>query len=261
MKAGKLTGHGAGKLAAFPDAAAANQTERAVLGIRELVLRGTFRAGERLTEVALSARLGVSRTPIRSALLRLTDEGLLEPAANTGFVVRGFSQAEIADAIELRGTLEGLAARMAAERCTTPERLAAMRACLGQIDELLAGAVPGDSHLARYSALNAEFHRLLLDAAESAMLQGAMAKIAALPFASPSAFFEAQATLPGSLDILRHAQRQHWDIVEAIAERSSARAEPLVREHARNALKNLELVLRDQAALQQLAGGALIRHP
>ena len=237
----------------------ATQTDRAVLGVRDLVLRGEFKAGDRLTELALVEILGVSRTPIRAALQKLAQEGLLEAVQPTGYLVRGFSESEIFDAIEVRGAVEGLAARMAAERGVAPQTLRDMHECLARIDEVLAKATLGDEHLARFSALNEQFHQLLLHASGSDMVKHAMSRVVALPFASPNAFVQVQAKIPGSLEILRTAQVQHHDIVDALEERSSARVEPLLREHARNARKNLELVLRNTDALRHLVGAPLIR--
>ena len=68
---------------------AASQTERAVLALREILLRGDFAAGQRLTELTLVARLGASRTPVRHALNRLAHEGLLEALPAGGFGGRG----------------------------------------------------------------------------------------------------------------------------------------------------------------------------
>ena len=91
-----------------------SQTERVVLTLREMLLRGDFKPGERLTELSLVPLLGASRTPVRLALDRLAHEGLLEAQETTGFRVRAFALDDIWDAIEVRGVLEGTAARMAA---------------------------------------------------------------------------------------------------------------------------------------------------
>src|SRR5690349_3703650 len=101
---------------AFDDTAGLSQTVKAQLRLRELIVGGALRPGRRIAEVALVERIGVSRTPIRTALLRLQEEGLLDALPGGGFVVKDFSEDDIHDAIELRGTLEGLAARLAAER-------------------------------------------------------------------------------------------------------------------------------------------------
>ena len=71
-------------------------------------------------ELRLVERLGVSRTPLRLALAALEHEGLLRGRGSRGYVVREFTAADISDAIELRGVLEGTAARFAAERGPTP---------------------------------------------------------------------------------------------------------------------------------------------
>ncbi|HEX5392850.1 MAG TPA: GntR family transcriptional regulator [Rhodocyclaceae bacterium] len=247
------------KLNPTASASSVSQTDRAVLGIRELVLRGEFKVGERLTELALVDKLGVSRTPIRAALLQLAEEGLLEAAQPSGYAVRSFSESDINDAIEVRGTLEGLAARLAAERGVSQLFLDQMGECLDEIDQVLADAQPGDEHLSRYAALNTRFHNMMVEASGSSMVGHALARIASLPFAGPNAFVEAQDKLPGSLEILKQAQAQHRDMLQAIGERSSARAEPLTREHARNARKNLELVMRNKEARARLVGIQLIR--
>src|SRR6266567_3188178 len=101
-----------------------SQTGRTLLTLRELLLKGEFKPGERLSELALVERLGVSRTPIRLAFDRLAHEGLVEPAPSGGFVVCEFTIADIWDAIDMRGVLEGTAARLAAERLTASADLA-----------------------------------------------------------------------------------------------------------------------------------------
>jgi biotin operon repressor len=92
-----------------------SQAVRAQLHLREMILAGELPAGARIAELTLVDKLGVSRTPIRTALMKLEQEGLLESLANGGYAVPTFTERDASDAIELRGTLEGLAARMAAE--------------------------------------------------------------------------------------------------------------------------------------------------
>jgi len=236
-----------------------SQTDRALLGIRDLVLRGEFRTGERLPELALVELLGVSRTPIRAALQKLAEEGLLEASQPTGYTVRGFSETEIADAIEVRGTLEALAARMAAERGVSASFLAAMSDCLDRIEALLKKPKPGRDFLAQYCQFNTQFHELLAEASGSEIVVRALARAGSLPFAGHNAFVSVQGEIPASLEIFRAAQRQHREILEAIEARASARVEPLVKEHARIAYKNLQLVLQNNEAMKSLPGASLIR--
>ena len=83
-------------------------------------------------------RLGVSRTPARMAMIRLKEEGLVEPASSGGFSVRGFTEIEVLTAIEIRATLEGLAARLAAERRLTSPQLEPLRQSIATISDLIA---------------------------------------------------------------------------------------------------------------------------
>ena len=114
-----------------------SQTLKAQLALRELVLSGALAPGERVSELQMVDRLGVSRTPLRTALVRLEEEGLLEAIPSGGFAVRDFSEREVYEAIEIRGTLEGLAARLAAERGVSRSGLERATHCLDAIDRVL----------------------------------------------------------------------------------------------------------------------------
>ena len=92
---------------------AVSQTVRAQLALRDLILSGRLRSGERISELGAVETTGVSRTPVRMALVRLEEEGLLEAIPSGGFMVKSFTERDILDSIELRGVLEGLAARFA----------------------------------------------------------------------------------------------------------------------------------------------------
>src|SRR5215207_3770528 len=129
-------------------AAGSSQTVRAQVRLRELIVGGELPPGARIPELSLVERLGVSRTPVRAALLRLQEEGLLEGLPGGGFAVREFSETDIYDAIEVRGTLEGLAARLAAERGAPAVVLAEAKDCLERIDDLLSQAAFGDEAIA-----------------------------------------------------------------------------------------------------------------
>ncbi|MES2957058.1 MAG: GntR family transcriptional regulator [Pseudomonadota bacterium] len=241
------------------DSAGASQSVRAQLMLRELIVGGELKAGERIAELAMVERLAMSRTPIRMALVRLQEEGLLEALPSGGFVVRDFSEADIRDAIELRGTLEGLAARLAAERGVAPGMLADMRDCLARIDDLLAAPKLTEASFSRYVTQNARFHALLAEMSGSALVQRQIERVVTLPFASPNGFVMVHSSGPQARDRLVIAHDQHHAVVEAIGQREGARAQALMQEHARNAQQNLAAVLQNQRALQRLPGASLIR--
>jgi GntR family transcriptional regulator, vanillate catabolism transcriptional regulator len=238
-----------------------SQTIRALLQMRELLLRGAFRPGERLREIPLAARLKVSRTPLRLVLDRLEQEGLLTARPRGGFVATEFSIQDIHDGIEIRGMLEGTAARLAAERLAGPEELTEAHTCLGKIDKLLQRWTSGTDSLSQYIPLNEQFHGLLLDLAKSAMLRRAMERALAVPFASPNAFILGHAQMKEGHEVVTISQMHHRAIVDAIANREATRAEALAREHSRLARTSLEMVLRDKRLLTKVPGASLIRLP
>lgn len=236
-----------------------SQTIKALVRLRELILNGEIAPGERLLEVALTDRLQASRTPVRAALARLAEEGLLENMPGGGYAVREFTEQDIRDSIELRGMLEGMAARLAAERGVSALSINKIKDCVTQIDNLLLGKTNlTTKDIARYFELNELFHRQLVTLPESFVVERMLERIVALPFASPNAFVIAQSKLDQSWQVFLVAQEHHKGIVEAIANRQGMRAEYLAREHALRALQTLRTAITHKTALDQIPGSKLI---
>jgi GntR family transcriptional regulator of vanillate catabolism len=248
----------------MPSAAGAppSQTARALLGLRELLFSGEYRPGQRLSELPLVDRLGVSRTPLRLALARLEHEGLIDALPAGGYAVRRFTRADIDDAIELRGVLEGTAARFAAERRPSRRRIERMRRINAEIGAVVHEAAPSFEAFVRYMSLNEAFHARLVDLAASPLVARALEGVVGLPFASPSAALVAvQAELPESREILVVAHSQHRALLDAIEAGEGTRAEAVGREHARMARLNLDVVLRHRDVAAQAPGAALVVAP
>jgi GntR family transcriptional regulator of vanillate catabolism len=239
--------------------ASRSQMMRALLRLRELILSGEFEPGERMSELPLVERLGVSRTPLRLALATLEHEGLLRSLSGGGYAVRAFTQADMRDAVELRGVLEGTAARFAAERGATRREIRSLRTINAQIEPLLALA--DYESFEAYMDLNERFHARMLEIARSPLLDRALDGILSLPFGGVNAMVLTEAELPESRQILVIAHRHHQGLIEAIEGRQGARAEALAREHARIALTNLEIVLRHREMLDLVPGSSLITLP
>jgi GntR family transcriptional regulator, vanillate catabolism transcriptional regulator len=235
---------------------AASQTERAVLALREMLVRGDFAAGQRLTELALAARLGASRTPVRHALNRLAHEGLLEAQPAGGFSVRQFTLTDIWDAIEIRGALEGMAARLAAQRYGDPGELSRLRSYCAEMEGLGVEDVSG---FVRFLEVNQAFHAELWRLARSPTLLRSIEAITALPFAAPGALVYGEAEEAAAQRIHSIAVEHHRSIVEAIEERDGARAESVAREHSRVARNNLMRARPSQERLSRVPGGTLVR--
>lgn len=245
---------------ANPEAAdaGASQAVKAQLRLRELILSGELPSGARIAELAIVERLGVSRTPIRAALMRLEQEGLLEALPSGGYAVRTFSERDVSDAIELRGTIEGLAARLAAERGAPAAVLEQARECLAQIDAVLSQPFLDDEAFTRYVTLNQGLHNVLSDMAGSEVIAREIERVVRLPFASPSAFVVLQANSPQARDMLIVAQDQHHQVLQAIERREGSRAEAIMREHCRIAQRNLSDAMLNHD-LDRMPGVRLIR--
>lgn len=233
------------------------QFEKALLGLRSLVMSGELEASARLAEVALAERLGISRTPLRQAMDRLVAEGLLERIGTGGCRVARFTIEDVNDAIEIRGVIEGTAARLAAERGADAGLLAEADAVLDGIDTALARTPELDFDA--YVRLNARFHDLLARFSGSAVMRREVERANRQPLASPSAFLQEQAFIPDFRASLSRAQHHHREVVAAIRGREGSRAEALMREHARLARENFEFVLnKGSSAVPVVPGLALV---
>ncbi|MEG2173426.1 MAG: GntR family transcriptional regulator [Desulfovibrionaceae bacterium] len=139
--------------------------------LRQMILDGQFVAGQRLVEDRISTDLGISRTPLREALHRLAQEGLLEKRAAGGYELRRTNVAELEDAVHVRALLEGHAAALAASRATEGQRQALVRNLADFQEAAQAEDVP------RLIVLNEEFHATLRDAAGFVMLRQMLSEL------------------------------------------------------------------------------------
>lgn len=223
-----------------------SQAEKGLMALRTLVLSGEFAADARLPELALAERFGISRTPLRQAMARLVEEGLLKRGQTGGCRVATFTMSDIVDAIEIRGVMEGTAARLAAERGISSAQLDQGHALLAKLDIAVSAADSSQLDFDSYVRFNAQFHALLAELSGSATVRREVERATRLPLASPSAFLKGQELVPDFKASLVGAQIQHRSIFEAIEHREGGRAEFLTREHARLANKNFNYITRDK---------------
>ena len=240
----------------FRGSEADSQLARTILRLREMILAGEFSPGDRISEAPLAARIGVSRTPIRLALERLAHEGLLEPYPTGGFIVRKFTLDDVWNGIEVRGLLEGGAARLAAERLVDERELDVLRRCQEELD---AVGEPTIETFPTYLQINDKFHGEIVRLARNETLKGVLDRLLSVPLASRDALVSLQTKFPESLEIFIVARDQHLQIIDAIAKRQGARAESIAREHAQISRRALEVVFAHTEALRSFPGGLLIK--
>jgi len=205
---------------------------RVVVRIREMILQGELRPGQRVREVELANKLGVSRTPVRESLPILVQEGVLTQLDTRGFVVRSFTSQEIMDAIDVRGVLEGLAARMLAEQGPPRRLLHSLHECLREGDAILAKGHLVQADEARYGDMNQKFHSLIIQGAGSKVVAEAIERNGRIPFAAAHAIAFDKFDLPRMYEWLRYAHWHHHAIVQALENGEGTRVTALMYEHA-----------------------------
>ena len=186
--------------------------------LRNDILTGALPPGERLIELQLAERYQIGRAAIRAALLELDSEGLVRREANRGATVRRISLSDAIEITQARGALEGLVARLAAERATDQER-----ADLQSLVAAMEVAVGNDARL-DYANLNRALHRTLLQIARHEVATDLVANLR-----NRSAHHQYRlATVTGRAN---ESLGQHRAIVAAIVARDGDAAEAAMRAH------------------------------
>lgn len=204
--------------------------------LQRRVLSGDIPSGTRLRQNALAAEFGVSRTPIREALRKLQEGGLVELQPHRGALVRGLSSREIRQAYEVRAELEALAAELAATRIRHDE-LDRLNEAQEQFREGLARTVEarekgggGDDQALRWGRANDQFHQVIQAAAGNDVL---LAQLAYLHRSFPRDL--SKIVLSESTPLLRANVLEHEEIVAALERRDATAARELMRGHVRHA--------------------------
>lgn len=199
--------------------------------LREAIISGVLKPGERLMEVQLAEELGVSRTPVREAIRKLELEGFVVMIPRKGAYVSGISLKDVADVFEIRSALEGLAAGLAAERITEDE--------LEELERLLVkkGEIIETGDLDRLVEIDTLFHETLYKASRNEKLVQMINNLRE----QIQRFRSTSLAYPGRM---REALEEHKKIVEAISERNIQLAEKLAQEHIENAENSLLEAIR-----------------
>lgn len=200
------------------DALVRNASVAATELIREAIIEGRLEPGRRLKEEELARELGISRTPVREALLMLQAEDLVVATPNRGATVKVHEAKDLHDLYELRALLEGYATRRAAERIT-PDEVEALRQSCSRFEQLDRG-----SDLKGVVRENLFFHNTILAVAASDRLTGLVRKVIELPLVYNSYRWYS----PEQQRISVHYHRQ---IAKALADGDADRAELVMKEH------------------------------
>lgn len=207
--------------------------ESAFLTLEEEILDGKLKKGETLTETALAKRLGISRTPLRAALHRLAEEGLVEISTNRGAVVVGVSVNDLIDIYKIRTRLEGLASRSAAERIGE-EDLKKLRESV-ELSEFYIQKNDTD----RIKELDSDFHNIIYRATGERHLFKILSEL----HRNIKVYRKLSITVP---ERLKMSVLEHREILAAIEARDANLADTLTSRHVEAALENLISIIGNQ---------------
>ncbi len=201
--------------------------------LEDEILSGKLTRGTALTEISLSERLGVSRTPVRSALHRLAEEGLVEAVANKGCVVIGITNSDLVDIYKIRVRLEGLASAIAATRITD-EGLNALRESVE-----LAEFYISKNDTEKLKELDSEFHETIYRSTGNRLLCKTLSEL----HRKIKSYRKLSLTVPGRLE---RSVLEHREIYQAIAIRDAEKADMLTSLHIERALENVLSTLPEE---------------
>ena len=194
--------------------------------LREAIIKGVLKPGERMMEIQLAEEMGVSRTPVREAIRKLELECLVAMVPRKGAYVADLSMKDIVEVFEIRGALEGLAAELAAERITE-EELEELERYLVRIMESI-----GADDLSLMVEVDTDFHTQLYKASRNERLSQIISNLRE----QIQRFRKTSLAVPGRM---KAALEEHKKIVEAISARDGVLARHLAEEHIENAENSL----------------------
>lgn len=235
------------------------QAEVVLLKLREMILSGEFQPGDHLMEVPLAQQLSVSRTPVRLALGALAQEGLLRYTAKSGFLVRGFSVKEITDAVAVRGRLEAMACRLAAEKGLDDAVLESLHANVARTHTLARKRALDADDVRTWCDLNGEFHGTLVREANNDTLGKFVQQVDSIPLASAKTVAATRQNLQRIGAVIAESVAMHRLVLDAVERRQPERADHLMLEHVYQGQQGLRRYLEHIGEQPIATGGPAVR--
>ena len=194
--------------------------------LRQKILKGELKPGERLIEVALAQRLGVSRTPVREAIHKLEQEGLVVMAPRKGAQVATISAQSVRDVLEVRKAMECLAVCLAISRITPQERIA-----LRQAEEAFATASRGND-LRLIAQKDEEFHKVIYMATKNPKLDMLLNNLREQMYRYRLEYVK---------DARAHSIliSEHNDIIDKLSKKDEENTKIVIRQHITNQEKGI----------------------
>lgn len=203
--------------------------------LREAILKGELKPGERLMELQLAAKLGVSRTPIREAIRMLEQEGLAVTVPRKGAEVARMTEKDMEDVLVVRAALDGLAVELACDNITAEQ--------LGQLQnaERRFGSCIKNGDLKKIAEADVEFHEVIYRATGNTRLVTMLSNLREQMYRYRVEYLKDSDNYPELL-------REHQAIVEGISKRDKKHVAEVMRSHVYNQAEAIKNMIREQEA-------------
>lgn len=201
--------------------------------LREAILKGELKPGERLMELQLAAKLGVSRTPIREAIRMLEQEGLAVTIPRKGAEVARMTEKDMEDVLQIRSALDELAVQLAAGKITEEELEKMEEARMNFEESIQTGDVK------RIAQADVDFHDVIYQATGNAKLVTMLNNLREQMYRYRVEYLKDEKAYPRLL-------KEHEDIVESLKKRDKKHVSELMREHVKNQAEAVKNMIREQ---------------
>ncbi len=201
--------------------------------LREAILKGELKPGERLMELQLASKLGVSRTPIREAIRMLEQEGLAVTIPRRGAEVAKMTEKDMQDVLQIRDVLDELAASIACEQIT-PEELDDLRCTMREFEEYTK---TGD--LKRIAEADVRFHDIIYKATRNPKLENMLSNLREQMYRYRVEYLKDEKNYPTLV-------KEHSEIVEGLSAKDKDKVTKAMHKHVENQVTAVKEMIREQ---------------
>lgn len=201
--------------------------------LREAILKGELKPGERLMELQLASKLGVSRTPIREAIRMLEQEGLAVTIPRKGAEVAKMTEKDMEDVLQVRDALDELAASIACEQITTGE-LEELKRTMREFEE---STKTGD--VKRIAEVDVKFHDIIYKATRNPKLENILNNLREQMYRYRVEYLKDEKNFPVLI-------KEHSEIVDGLAKKNKEKVIAAMHKHVENQANAVKEVIREQ---------------
>lgn len=201
--------------------------------LREAILKGDLRPGERLMELQLAAKLGVSRTPIREAIRMLEQEGLAVTIPRKGAEVARMTEKNMEDVLQIREALDDLAVQVACDKMTE-QQLRNLTLAMKNFETAIQ-----TGNLSKIVAYDVEFHDIIYESTDNPKLVTLLNNLREQIYRYRVEYLKGKENYPMLI-------KEHETILEALKEKNKERVADAMRNHIRNQAEAVKNIIREQ---------------